>query len=98
MWVRQVQGRRLVDVIFKQRDRVKGGYRTVARAREATLDYEPEKNQLRVNMTYVSSVGDSDGFSGNFIDPSYPMPLPEGFLGTDYVRRPTVPVGPALTV
>ena len=31
MWVRQVQGRRLVDVIFKQRDGAKGGYRMVAR-------------------------------------------------------------------
>src|SRR5262245_32872219 len=89
MWVRQVQGRRLIDVIFKQRDKVKGGYRMVARAREATLHYEPEKNQLRANMTYVSTYGDRDSLSANATDPSYPMPLPEGFLGADYVRRPT---------
>jgi lipopolysaccharide export system permease protein len=89
MWVRQVQGRRLVDVIFKQRDRVKGGYRMVARAREAELHYEPDKNQLRVNMSYVSTYGDSNSLSGTAQDPSYPMPLPEGFLGTDYTRRPT---------
>jgi lipopolysaccharide export system permease protein len=87
MWVRQVQGQRLVDVIFKQRDKIKGGYRMVARAREATLHYEPEKNQLRVNMTYVSTYGDNG--QGYAIDPSYPMPLPEGFLGADYLGRPT---------
>jgi lipopolysaccharide export system permease protein len=89
MWVRQVQGRRLVDVIFKQRDGAKGGYRMVARAREAELHFEPDKNQLRINMSYVSTYGDSNSISGNAIDPSYPMPLPEGFLGADYTRRPT---------
>jgi len=89
MWVRQVQGRRLVDVIFKQRDRVKGGYRMVARAKEAELHFEPDRNQLRVNMSYVSTYGDNNSLSGTAQDPSYPMPLPEGFLGADYTRRPT---------
>jgi len=89
MWVRQVQGRRLIDVIFKQRDKVKGGYRLVARAREATLHYEPQKNQLRADMSYVSTYGDRDSLNANAIEPSYPMPLPEGFLGADYAARPT---------
>jgi lipopolysaccharide export system permease protein len=89
MWVRQVQGRRLIDVIFKQRDRTKGGYRTVARAREARLHFEPSKNQLRIDMSYVSTYGENDSFTGNASEPSYPMPLPESFLGADYLRRPT---------
>jgi lipopolysaccharide export system permease protein len=40
-------------------------------------------------MSYVSTYGETDGFTSNATDPSYPMPLPEGFLGADYIRRPT---------
>lgn len=98
MWVRQVQGRRLIDVIIKQRDKTKGGYRTVARAREAQLHYDPANNMLRIDMPYVSTYGENDGFTANATDPSYPLPLPEGFLGTDYLRRPTDLTWPELLV
>ena len=62
------------------------------------LHYEPEKNQLRVNMSYVSTYGDSNSLSGTAQDPSYPMPLPEGFLGADYASRPTDLSWPELMV
>lgn len=89
MWVRQVQGRRLIDAIFKQRDSVKGGYRTVARAREARLTYDPVRNVLRADMSYVATYGENDLFSANVTDPSFPIQLPESLLGNYYIRRPT---------
>lgn len=98
MWVRQVQGRRLIDVIIKQRDKTKGGYRMVARAREAQLHFDAAQNMLRVDMPYVSTCGETDGFTGNATDPSYPMPLPEGILGSEYLRRPTDLTFPELMV
>jgi lipopolysaccharide export system permease protein len=88
MWVRQVQGRRLIDVIFKQRDD-KGGYKSVARAREASIDYLPDRNAVRVNMINVSTCGENNMFSGTSADPIYEVQLPDDFLGTGYQRRPS---------
>jgi len=89
MWVRQVQGRRLIDVIFKDRDD-KGGYKLVAWAREANIRYLPDRNVIRLNMTYLSTYGDNNLFTGNANEPNpIEMPLPDDFLGTGYQRRPS---------
>lgn len=88
MWVRQVQGRRLYDVIFKDPAKEKGGYRGVLRAREATLHYDAATNSLRVDMSYCSAYGDA--VQSSMQSPTYTYPLPTTkFMGNDYVRRPS---------
>jgi lipopolysaccharide export system permease protein len=94
IWVRQVQGRRLIDAIFKQRDDNKlrddkqVGYKVVARAREARIRFDPDTSKIRVDMSYVSTCGENNVFTGNAIDQTYEVDLPNGVFGSDYVRRP----------
>ena len=50
MYVREVQGKRLLDVIFKKRASTGPGYEIVARAREAHLRVDMENSQILLNM------------------------------------------------
>jgi lipopolysaccharide export system permease protein len=89
MWVRQVQGRRLIDAIFKKRDEKGQGYKFVARAREARLHFDPATSKIRVDMSYVvTSGGENDAVGGTASDPTYEVDIPGGALGGDYIRRP----------
>jgi lipopolysaccharide export system permease protein len=88
IWVRQVQGRRLIDAIFKKRDEKGTGYKFVARAREARLHFDASTGKLRVDMSYVNSYGEDDSVTGNAIDPTYEVDLPNAVFGGDYIRRP----------
>jgi lipopolysaccharide export system permease protein len=88
MWVRQVQGRRLIDAIFKKRDEKGDGYKFVARAREARLHFDPDSGKLRVDMSCVTTSGENDSLEGNATDPYYEVELPNNMLGGDYVRHP----------
>jgi lipopolysaccharide export system permease protein len=88
MWVRQVQGRRLIDAIFKKRDEKGDGYKFVARAREARLHFDPATGRLRVDMSCVTTSGENDSLEGNATDPYYDVELPNAMLGGDYVRHP----------
>jgi lipopolysaccharide export system permease protein len=87
MWVRQVQGRRLIDVIFKQKDeKQKDMYKCIARAREAKLHFDPAIGKVRVDMPYVITCADS--FGVNASDPPTEIDLPMAVFGGDYVWRP----------
>jgi lipopolysaccharide export system permease protein len=67
IWVRQVEGRRLLDAIFKRRD-IKGNYDLVAVAREAELRVDPRKKMLLVHMRHGECVTLKDGLHGYFED------------------------------
>ncbi len=87
MWVRQVQGRRLIDVIFKQKDdKEKDMYKCVARAREAKLHFDPVIGKVRVDMPYVTTC--AQNASGNVSDPPTEIDMPMAVFGGDYVCRP----------
>jgi lipopolysaccharide export system permease protein len=88
MWVRQVQGRRLIDAIFKKRVEKGEGYSFVARAREARLHFDPATGKVRVDMSYVSTYGENDTLGGNAVDPSTEMDMPPSVFGGDYVNHP----------
>src|SRR5207245_957339 len=49
MWVEQVQGRQLKNAIFKRRD-AKGHYDVIARAREAELHVDMDRQEVLVHM------------------------------------------------
>src|SRR5438094_4240084 len=56
IWVRDVRGKRLIDVVYKQQDN-KGEYTRIARAREAVITVDVAANQLRVDMPTCFSEG-----------------------------------------
>lgn len=51
IWVRQVQGRRLIDPTFKRRD-ARGEFDLIARAREADLLFDNNNNRVVVRMRH----------------------------------------------
>jgi lipopolysaccharide export system permease protein len=76
IWVRQVQGRRLLDATFKRRD-PKGSYDLVARSREAQLRVDSPHNKIIVHMRYGEFLTLKDGVRGLFVDRIWDVPLKE---------------------
>jgi lipopolysaccharide export system permease protein len=72
--VRQVQGHKLIDAVFKRRDK-NGHIDVVIRAREAELDVDAKKNKLMVHMHCGDILhGTNDG--GFFLDHLEAVDLP----------------------
>jgi lipopolysaccharide export system permease protein len=91
LYVRDLQGRRLIDVVLKKRSSVKDpqtgqvtfvGYEMVARAREAQLRVDQAEGKLYVDpdrfVIYDKTTAGASGSNGPF-----PMDLPEGLNGKD---------------
>ncbi len=98
MYVREVQGKRLTDVIFKRRTKVNDfyiGYDLIARAREATLRLDLENNQLHVDMTRCVVYSEKNSVA-EFQHKSFPMPLPESIFGKEPKTRPMALTWPEL--
>ncbi|GIW80645.1 MAG: hypothetical protein KatS3mg105_2452 [Gemmatales bacterium] len=85
MWVRQVQGRRLVDALFKRQDE-KGNYDIIAHAKEAYLHVDMAKEEVVVRMRHGEVYGGGDS-RGYFEERSWSVPLPEAFTAKRH-RRP----------
>src|SRR5262245_23705355 len=88
IWVKEVQGRRLLDVVFKKIDG-KGGYSQVARAREAEIHFDADAGQIRVDMTNCVSVGEGESSVAIFREKTFLIDLPKNYFGHDYVPRPS---------
>jgi lipopolysaccharide export system permease protein len=93
MYVRDVQGKRLIDVVIKKRAKVKSGkqeayfgYDVVARAREARLRVDQADGKLYVDpdrfVIYDKNTAGASASNGPF-----PMELPEGLNGKDSKTR-----------
>ncbi len=95
MYVRDVQGKRLIDVVIKKRAKLKNnktgveayfGYEVVARAREARLRVDPADGKLYVDpdrfVIYDKNTAGSTASNGPL-----PMDLPEGLNGKDSRTR-----------
>jgi lipopolysaccharide export system permease protein len=93
MYVREVQGKRLLDVIFKRRAPHGQGhgraYDLVARAREAHLHVDLANMQLIVDMGRCVVFGEKDGVGGDVQDRRFEIPLPDSLFGRDYKNRPS---------
>ncbi|VTU01209.1 permease family protein : Putative permease OS=Singulisphaera acidiphila (strain ATCC BAA-1392 / DSM 18658 / VKM B-2454 / MOB10) GN=Sinac_2241 PE=4 SV=1: YjgP_YjgQ [Gemmataceae bacterium] len=95
MYVRDVQGKRLVDVIIKKRTKLRNsktgqeayfGYEVVARAREARLRVDAAEGKLYVDpdrlVVYDKNTAGAAASNGPF-----PIDLPEGLNGKDSKTR-----------
>lgn len=96
LYVRDVQGRRLIDVVLKRRVRVEDpktgaavwmGYDLVARAREARLRVDVAQNKLYIDpdrlVIYDRNANGSTDSNGPF-----PIDLPQNFTAEDTRTRP----------
>lgn len=94
IYVKDVQGKRLIDVVLKERRKVKNptsgqeefsGYKMVARAREAKLRVDPTDGNLYLDpdrfVMYNETTTGTTPSTGPF-----QMELPEGMNGKDRVR------------
>jgi lipopolysaccharide export system permease protein len=86
MWVRQVQGRKLIDAIFKRRGPDGKSYDLVARAREADLRVDLTRKLLLLHMRN-GTVQIEGGTTGYLDDKIWELELPTSYLG-DRQRRP----------
>ena len=86
MWVKGVQGRKLLDPLFKCKDAKTGKFTIVAEAREAELHVDMNRKLLLVNMRECTVVGDES--NGTFPAKLWEVALPDGFLKTGEHRRP----------
>jgi lipopolysaccharide export system permease protein len=96
MYVREVQGKRLLDVIFKRKTADGKGYDLVARTREARLRVDLANGQLLVDMGRCVVYGEKDGVGADVYDRVYPVPLPDSIFGKDYKNRPSALTYPEL--
>lgn len=78
MWVRQVQGTRLEDALFKRLD-AHGHYDVISRSREAELHFDEEKRVIRVRMLDGELLHDTGSQVGYFKDNTWEVPLPADF-------------------
>jgi lipopolysaccharide export system permease protein len=86
IWVRQVQGRRLVDAIFKRRD-IKGNYDLVAVAREAELRVDAKKGKLIMHMRHGECVTLKDGLHAYFEDRFWEVQLEDNTFDIEKMRK-----------
>ncbi len=82
IWVHHVDGRRLLDAVFKRRD-AKQEYDLVARAREAELRVEARRNVVTVHMRHGAVYQAASASQVYFEDKLWEVPLPEGYPFTN---------------
>lgn len=96
MWVQQVQGRRLVEALFKRMEQGNTGYDLIAKAREAYLSVDMNykdpvsgetKPQIIVHMRHGQVLGGDDS-RGYFEDRKWAVPLPDNFDKQRVLLRP----------
>lgn len=86
IWVKKVQGRRLIDPVFKRRDG-KGGYDLVAQASEAELHYDLQKGVLLLHMRHGEVLSDPSETRAYFDDRIWDVPVKESPLMAPRPRR-----------
>jgi lipopolysaccharide export system permease protein len=93
--VRHVQGKRLVDALFKRRAREGPGYDVICRSREAELQVDMPNKQVLVRMRHGHMLDDKGKNTGYVQDHIWPVPLPPNF-GAPKEARPRGMSYPAL--
>jgi lipopolysaccharide export system permease protein len=92
IFVKEVQGKRLIDVIFKQRHRENDnwvGYEMIARGREARLSVNLQEKKIEVIIENCSVYGDKADLYGNGGTQKFSVDLPEAIFGKDPKFRPS---------
>jgi lipopolysaccharide export system permease protein len=84
IYVKRVQGRKLIDPVFKRKDE-RGHFDIVAEAREADLRVDLARGELQIRM--LNGVVAGEGGTAYFEDRIFAVPLPKDLLD----KRPRKP-------
>jgi lipopolysaccharide export system permease protein len=76
LFVQRVQGDKLINPIFKKRNKKTGGFESVLAAREAVLQVDQKHNQVLVYLRAVVPWS-PDGAGGMVSEQMQPVPLPD---------------------
>lgn len=76
IWVRQVEGKRLLDATFKRRD-TKGEFDLIARAREAELLFDYKNKKVVVRMKHGEVYSIPTNAHGFFESQDWDVPMPD---------------------
>jgi lipopolysaccharide export system permease protein len=87
IWVRQVQGRRLIDAVFKRRG-PRGDWDIVAMAKEAELRVDVPNGQVLVHMRNGQFYSEGNTTRLYFDDKIWPVPLPPSPFGASGPPKP----------
>lgn len=95
IYVKEVQGRRLLDVVLKRRKKLlpgqtnihAAGYDSIARAREASLRVDLDKGVLLIKLIGWGAVGDAGTNIYTEDNPEIEVPLPPQFSKTQAKDR-----------
>jgi lipopolysaccharide export system permease protein len=79
IFVRQVQGRRLEEALFKRRAAKGENYDVISRSREAELHVDLPNKQVLVHMRRCHLLDENGKSTGYFQDKIFPVPLPPNF-------------------
>ena len=85
MFVKGVQGRKLLSPVFKKRND-DGTIGMVVHAREADLHVNMQKLELQIHMRRGVIITSDGSLDGDFDDKFFDLPLPAGFGKMDNVR------------
>ncbi len=87
IWVKSVEGKRLIKPIFKRRDS-KGNYDLIAVANEAELRVDSRNQQVLVHMRYGVYQSMRNGDNAYFDDHVWEVPLPPAYpFGYEKLRK-----------
>jgi hypothetical protein len=86
VWVKEIQDRKLINAVFKQRSSDGQGYDLIAVAREADLGVDLSRRILRLNMRNGTLMyrGTTNGY---FVDRMWEIPLPPS-VGLEKSNKP----------
>lgn len=85
MYVRGVQGKRLVNPTFKGKNKKTKRIEFVAQAREAELFVDKARNLILVHMQHGQAAGKGD-LQGFFRDRIWEVPIPDELYGNGHIR------------
>jgi lipopolysaccharide export system permease protein len=86
MWVRDVQGRKLIEPLIRRHNPHDPSQIDVAQAKEGELQVDMAHKQLLVHMKWTTTTA-ADGSHAYFLDNVWKLDLPEGFLKSTENRR-----------
>ena len=86
MWVRGVQGKKLIEPLIKRRDPTDPTKIDVAQAKEAELRVDVEHKKMLVKMKWTTTTA-ADGSHAYFPEHVWELELPDGFLKSSENRR-----------
>lgn len=88
IYVKRVNGRKLIDAQFRKKDAKGDGFEAIALAKEAELQFDVVHRRINIRMRHCHVIADN-GMDGFFEDKVWPVELPDEFGSIPAKTRPS---------